>query len=81
MLTPQEKEELQSYIPESDMVKIVFSSIHPEIDTDDWNSVIIDMTKKALKGDKHAMFTLFELISANSYNEGMLDEISKEENY
>jgi hypothetical protein len=81
MLTVEEREQLNKFIPESEMVKLTFSNMHPEIDIhqEDFKHLIINFAEKALQGDKKSLITLLELTAINSYNEGMLDEFASTE--
>jgi len=72
-MTQEQYADLQRYIPESDMVKMVFETMHPEFDFSDWNQAVTDLADKALSGDKEALLNLLELTHMNSFNEGMLE--------
>ena len=72
-MTQEQYADLQRYIPESEMVRLVFEEMHPEFDFSDWDKAVIDLTEKALSGDKTALMNLLELTHMNSFNEGLLE--------
>ena len=73
MLTQEQFHDLQTYIPESDVVKSVYAELHPEENFTDWNEAITHMIDQALNGDKEVLLNILELVYLNAHNEGMLE--------
>ena len=74
-MTQEQFSDLKRYIPESDMVKLVFEEMHPEFDFSDWDAAVVVLVDKALSGDKNALMNLLELTYLNAHNEGLLEGV------
>ncbi len=72
-MTQEQYSDLHTYIPASDMVKMVFLDMHPELAVDDWSVEISKLADNALSGDTDALFNMMELIYLNARNEGQLE--------
>ncbi len=82
MLTQEQFHELRQYVPDSEMVKMVYAELHKEEeDFKDWDEAIQHLVKKALgdDGDIESLFNLLELTFMSGHNEGMLEATSYEE--
>jgi len=77
-MTQEQYSDLQKYVPESDMVRLVFEEMHPEFDFSDWEKAPATLVERALAGDSKALFNLLELTYMNAFNEGELAMMSVE---
>jgi len=81
-LTQDQYSDLQRYVPESDMVKMVYNDLHDTIvNADKWSGAIEELALKALSGDSEALLNLLELTYLNAHNEGLLDGATFPEEY
>jgi hypothetical protein len=72
-MTQEQYADLQSYIPHSDTVKMVFEEMHPDQDFSDWYKAVATLADRALAGDKQALLDLLELTRMNAHNEGLIE--------
>jgi hypothetical protein len=75
-MSQEEYADLKKYIPESDMVKMAFSSMKTD-EGSTWDETIQEMITKTLDGDEESLFKLLELTYVNAHNEGWIDGIGK----
>jgi len=81
-LTQDQYSDLQRYVPESDMVKMVYNDLHDTIvNADKWNEAVEEMALKALSGNSESLLNLLELTYLNAHNEGLLDGATFSEEY
>ena len=81
MLSEEQLTNLEKFIPESDTVRMVYKSMHPDEEEEtSWDLTLTKLIKKALNGDKESLFNLLELTYLNAFNEGELAIIDIEEN-
>jgi hypothetical protein len=77
-MTQEQYADLQKYVPESDTVKMVFASMHPDFDFEDWDKAVFTLVDRALVGDKDALMNLLELTFMSGINEGDLNMMAME---
>jgi len=76
-MTPEFKSRIEEFIPESDTVKMVYSSIkNNAVGISNWSDAIEHKIDKALAGDENALTDLLEMTKLSAYNEGMLAAVS-----
>ncbi len=82
MLTQEQQHELNQYVPDSEMVRIVYADLHEgEEDFKDWEETVRQLVKKTIgeDGNIESLFNLMELIYLNAHNEGALETTVYEE--
>lgn len=82
MLTQEQASDLRQYVPDSEMVKLVYSELHKdEEDFDNWNETVVNLVGKVVgeDGDIVSLFNLLELTYMNAHNEGALETTAYEE--
>ncbi len=82
MLTQEQQHELNQYVPDSEMVRLVYEDIHEgEADFENWEETVRELVKETIgeDGDVESLFKLLELTFMNAHNEGALETTAYEE--